>query len=194
MSAYLRVYHDDKPLDTRANYLRYAKADAQPGDLTFTSGHPGSTHRLDTVAQLEFRRDRKLPRSIISQSELRGHLTEFSTKGAEQARIARGKLFEVENSLKVSKGQFEALVDPAIIKGRAIAEQALRAKVDADPAAAGAIRRGLGQYPRDARALPQPAGPPSVAKADRLRQRAVRLCLDARAPAGRGDEARRPRG
>jgi hypothetical protein len=131
--SYLRVYLDDKPLDTRANYLRYAKTDAQPGDLTFTSGHPGSTHRLDTLAQLEFRRDRKLPRSIASQSELRGHLTEFSTKGAEQARIARGKLFEVENSLKVSKGQFEALVDPAIIKGRANAEQTLRAKVDADP-------------------------------------------------------------
>lgn len=132
--SYLRVYLDDKPLDTRANYLRYAKADAHPGDLTFTSGHPGSTHRLDTVAQLEYRRDWRLPRSIFSQSELRGHLVEFSTKGAEQARIARGKLFGVENSLKANKGQFEALVDPAIIKGRATAEQALRAKVDADPA------------------------------------------------------------
>ena len=132
--SYLRVYLDDKPLDTRANYLRYAKADAQPGDLTFTSGHPGSTYRLDTVAQLEYRRDWRLPRSIFSQSELRGHLVEFSTKGADQARIARGKLFGVENSLKANKGQFEALVDPAIIKSRAIAEQALRAKVDADPA------------------------------------------------------------
>src|SRR5207253_3239837 len=81
----------------------YAKADAQPGDLTFTSGHPGSTHRLDTVAQLEYRRDWKLPRSIFSQPELRGHLVEFSTKGAEQARIARGKLFAVENSLKARR-------------------------------------------------------------------------------------------
>ena len=46
-----------RPLDTSANYLRYAKADARAGDLVFTSGSPGSTNRLETVAQLESRRD-----------------------------------------------------------------------------------------------------------------------------------------
>ena len=51
---YLRVYADDRPLDTSANFLRYATRDVRPGDLTFTSGHPGRTHRLDTVAQLAF--------------------------------------------------------------------------------------------------------------------------------------------
>ena len=30
-----------RPLDTSKNFLRYSKIDAQPGDLTFTSGHPG---------------------------------------------------------------------------------------------------------------------------------------------------------
>ena len=132
--SYLRVYRDGNPLDSRASYLRYAAADAQPGDLTFTSGHPGSTRRLDTVADLEFRRDGPLPRSIFQSSELRGILTEFSTKGPEQARIARGRLFGVENGLKSSKGQFAALVDPTIIRNRTAAEQELRAKVDADPA------------------------------------------------------------
>src|SRR5262249_34554236 len=112
----------------------YAAADAKDGDLTFVSGHPGSTHRLDTVADLEFRRDVTLPRSIFMNSELRGILTEFSTKGAEQARIARGLLFGIENSLKANKGQFEALVDPTLIRNRAASEQALRAKIDADPA------------------------------------------------------------
>ena len=75
-----------------------------------------------------------LPRTIFEQSELRGILTEFSAKGAEQARIAKGPLFDVENGLKANKGRFAALVDPTIIKQRAAAEQALRAKVDADPA------------------------------------------------------------
>ena len=132
--SYLRVYQDGKPLDTKANYLRYAATDAKAGDLTFTSGHPGSTHRLDTVADLEFRRDVTLPRALFSSSEWRGILTEFATKGAEQARISRGSLFGVENGLKANKGQFEALVDPAIIRNRASQEKELRAKVDADPA------------------------------------------------------------
>src|SRR5262249_35607545 len=130
---YLRVYRDGNPLDSRANYLRYAAADAQAGDLTFTSGHPGSTHRLDTVASLEFRRD-AMPSSLFLRSELRGILTEFSTKGSEQARIARDRLFGIENGLKAGKGQFAALAEPTIIRNRAAFEQEFRAKVDADPA------------------------------------------------------------
>jgi hypothetical protein len=131
--SYLRVYRGDAPLDSSANYLRYAATDVKPGDLTFTSGHPGSTHRLDTVASLEFRRDVTLPRGLFLQSELRGILTEFSTKGPEQARIARDRLFGVENGLKANKGQFATLVDPTLIRTRAASEQDLRAKVDADP-------------------------------------------------------------
>ncbi len=130
---YLRVYADDRPLDTSANFLRYAKRDVRPGDLTFTSGHPGRTNRLDTVAALAFQRDVTLPRGIFQDSELRGILTEFSATGAEPARIAKGMLFGIENSLKARKGQFAALVDPAIITARAASEAALRRKVDADP-------------------------------------------------------------
>ncbi len=132
--SYLRVYDGGRPLETAANYFPYAKADAKPGDLTFTVGHPGSTQRLDTVAELQYDRDVSLPRSLFHMSELRGELTEFSTKGAEEARIATGKLFGTENSLKARKGQFEALVDPAIIAAKAKVENELRAKVDARPA------------------------------------------------------------
>ena len=131
--SFLRVYRDGKPIDSKSSYLRYAAADVQPGDLTLTSGHPGTTNRLDTVAELEFLRDVMLPRDIFYQSELRGLLTEFSTKGPEQARIAGDALFGVENSLKARKGQFKALIDPAIVKMRADFERGLRAKVDADP-------------------------------------------------------------
>jgi Peptidase S46 len=130
---YLRVYADGVPLDTRANYLRYAAHDAAPGDLTFTAGHPGSTDRPDTVAHLAFRRDVTLPRELFQQSELRGILTEFRTKGEEQARIANGVLFGVENGLKARKGQFAALVDGVVMARRAEAERKLRAAVAADP-------------------------------------------------------------
>ncbi len=131
--SYLRVYSDGRPLDTAKNFLRYAKTDAQPGDLTFTSGHPGSTDRLNTVAQLELQRDVTLPRALIERSEWRGILTEFSRTGPEQARIAEGPLFGVENGLKALKGLFHALVESSIIKDHAAAERELRAKVDADP-------------------------------------------------------------
>ncbi len=132
--SYLRVYKDGKPLDTAANFFRYAPEDVKPGDLTFTVGNPGSTKRLDTVAELEYNRDVTLPRSLFRLSELRGLLTEFQTKGAEEKRIATGKLFGVENSLKAQKGRFEALVDPALIAAKTKAENELRARVNEDPA------------------------------------------------------------
>jgi len=132
--AYMRAYRDGNPLDSSANYLRFAAADARPGELTFTSGHPGWTLRLTTVASLEFFRDVSQARTIFLEAELRGMLTEFSTKGAEQARIAADLLLTTENALKFRKGQFVALTDSSIIRDQAAAEQALRAKVDADPA------------------------------------------------------------
>ncbi len=132
--SYLRVYQDGKPLDTAANYFPYAAEDVKPGDLTFTVGNPGSTQRLDTLAELEYDRDVTLPRSLFRLSEFRGLLTEFRTKGAEEKRIATGRLFSVENSLKARKGRFEAVVDPALIAEKAKAENELRARVDEDPA------------------------------------------------------------
>jgi hypothetical protein len=130
---YLRVYADGRPLDTSANFLRYAARDVRPGELTFTAGNPGQTSRLDTVAQLAFERDVTLPRNLFYYSELRGLLTAFSASGAEQARISEPLLLDVEDSVKDGKGRFYALADPAIITARAVAERALRAKVAADP-------------------------------------------------------------
>jgi Peptidase S46 len=132
--SYLRVYQDGKPLNTDANYFPYAPEDVKPDDLTFTVGNPGSTQRLDTAAELEYDRDVTLPRSLFRLSELRGLLTEFRTKGAEEKRIATARLFGVENSLKARKGRFEALVDPALIAAKTKEENEFRAKVGDDPA------------------------------------------------------------
>src|SRR5277367_4645239 len=54
--ALFRVYENGKPIDT-PNYLKWNAKGAPEGDLVFVTGHPGSTQRLDTVAQLEHIRD-----------------------------------------------------------------------------------------------------------------------------------------
>ena len=187
--SYLRVYVNGAPLDTKANYLRYARTDVAPGDLVFTSGHPGATSRLNTVKDLELTRDKILPEAIFQYSELRGILTEFSTKGSEQARIARDMLYEVENSLKERKGGFAALVDGAIIKARAQSEKELRAKVAADPQFKPAIWRGLG-WPRQSARAPT-ADPRSLYPHRILAMdgHAVQLCALPGAPCRGGEEA-----
>jgi hypothetical protein len=66
-------------------------------------------------------------------SELRGVLTEFATKGPEQARTSRTLLFGVENSLKAIKGRQLALVEGPLVADKARAEKDFRRRVAADP-------------------------------------------------------------
>src|ERR1035441_1913708 len=50
--AIFRVYDNGKPLKTD-NFLKWSAKGATPGELIFVSGHPGSTKRDETVAQLQ---------------------------------------------------------------------------------------------------------------------------------------------
>ena len=132
--SFLRIYgKDGKPAKT-PDFLSWAKDDAKAGDLAFVAGNPGSTSRLDTVAQLEFERDVELPSAIARLSELRGFLTEYQHRGTEQRRTSNARLFGVENTLKAWKGRHHALADLAFFDSRRQAEKALRDKVNANPA------------------------------------------------------------
>ena len=49
---------------TTKSYLPWSTTGAKDGEPVFTSGHPGATQRLNTVAHLEFLRDYALPVSL----------------------------------------------------------------------------------------------------------------------------------
>jgi hypothetical protein len=130
--SFLRVYENGKPLDN-PEYFKWSEKGGKDGDLTFVTGHPGRTSRLLTVAQLEFQRDTALPQSLISGSELRGYVTEFQNRGAEEKRISGSILFGVENSLKAMKGKEATLLDPKFFEKKRVEEKKFRAKVDSNP-------------------------------------------------------------
>jgi hypothetical protein len=131
--SFLRVYEDGKPARTD-RYFRWSKQGVTEGDLTFVSGHPGSTARQLTTAQLAYQRDVALPSRLYRLSELRGLLVEFQQRGAEQKRISGALLFGVENALKALKGMHQALLDPGLFEGKVAAERAFRQSIEADPA------------------------------------------------------------
>jgi len=97
----------------------------------FTSGHPGATQRLNTVAHLEFLRDYSLPLSLDAFTAIRGTLDTYMKQGTEQARQANDDFFGIENSLKSWRGQIGGLKDAATMNKKRADEKALRDKVNA---------------------------------------------------------------
>ena len=129
----LRVYENGKPAKT-PNRLRFNWDGADPGDAVFVSGHPGNTDRLLTVAQLETQRVTFMPFWLMRFAELRGRMIQYSKTGEEPRRTTEAYLNLVENSIKVRRKQFDALLDPALLEAAAQKEQALSAAVAANPA------------------------------------------------------------
>ena len=126
-----RVYENGKPFQTK-NYLPWSTTGVKEGDAVFTSGHPGATQRLNTVAHLEFLRDQALPLSINAFTEIRKSLDEYMQQGPEQARQANDDFFGIENSLKSWKGQIGGLKDAATMNKKRADEKTLRDRVEAN--------------------------------------------------------------
>ncbi len=130
--ALYRVYDNGKPLHTD-NYLKWNAKGAAPGDLVFVSGHPGSTSRQDTVAELSLERDTVEP-SVIQYLQRRiAAEQEFAKQSSENADLVGTNIFLLQNSLKVYLGRTEALSDKAILAKKQAEEKDLRDQVAANP-------------------------------------------------------------
>jgi hypothetical protein len=130
--ALFRVYENGKPLHTE-NYLKWSAKGAAPGELIFISGHPGSTQRQDTMAELNSDRELVEPNFIEYLKRRIAACQEFAAKGQEQARLVGSTIFGMQNSLKVYEGRAEALADKAIIAKKQAEEDDFRKKVEANP-------------------------------------------------------------
>jgi hypothetical protein len=130
--ALFRVYDNGKPLHTD-NFLKWSAKGAAPGELIFISGHPGSTERDDTVAELLLQRDVIGPAVTEYLQRRVASAQAFAAQGPEQARMVGSTIFGLQNSLKVYLGRKDALADPAILNKKQAEEADFRAKVSANP-------------------------------------------------------------
>jgi hypothetical protein len=128
---FLRVYENGRPVRLE-HYLRWSKTGVKEGDPVFVSGHPGSTGRLLTVAQLQFLRDVQYPWQLASYRRRIAALKAFSSQSAENARVAQADVFGLENSLKAVGGYQSGLLDRTLFVKKETAEQSLRQLVTSD--------------------------------------------------------------
>lgn len=136
--AMFRLYENDKPAQT-PNFLRWSPAGTKDGELVFTTGHPGATQRLNTVAHTKYRRDLALPFTIASNEMREASIQAWGALSAENARQTKSELFGVQNSLKSQRGQLKGLQDAALMARKEAFEARLRGELAKTPARQGEL-------------------------------------------------------
>ncbi len=127
----LRVYENGKPAKT-PDFLKINFAGPADGDPVLVSGHPGTTNRLLTVAELKWQRNMNLPNWLLRYSELRGRYIQFSEESPDNARIVSDQIQTVENQIKVRRKQLDALLEDQLFERKLAEEKSLRAYVAAN--------------------------------------------------------------
>jgi hypothetical protein len=134
--SFFRIYDDDgNPLHNDV-WFKIDDEGLQEGEPIFIVGNPGSTSRLQTVAELEFRRDVS-DRYVIDLLRSRmAVLNDFIRTHPEEAeaRDLRNAYFGLSNSEKAYTGQVRGLEDPVIIARRRDTERRFQAAIEADSA------------------------------------------------------------
>src|SRR5262249_26548154 len=119
---FFRAYENGKPVRPQ-HFFKWSATGPQAGDLVFVTGHPGTTNRLETLAELEHRRDVTLPYTLARLRTMEAALLQFSARGPEQARMAAKDLHRYANARKAFSGQLQGLLDPAILARKAADEK-----------------------------------------------------------------------
>jgi len=127
---FFRVYEKDKSAHLD-HYLQWSHGGVKDNDLIFVSGHPGSTGRLLTIAQLEYLRDLDYPARLDYYKGRIALLKNFSSQSEENARIAKEEIFSYENSFKAITGYESGLVDKDAMARKAADEERLRSEYKA---------------------------------------------------------------
>ncbi|MXW09757.1 MAG: S46 family peptidase [Gammaproteobacteria bacterium] len=132
---FLRVYEDGDPLDTSESFFRWSETGVESGDAVFMIGNPGSTSRIQTVAELEFRRDISDKGLLAFVNNRIGALEAFYDMDPEagEAMDLRNTIFSLINTQEAYGGILRGLHDPVILAKRRDQERAFQEALDADP-------------------------------------------------------------
>lgn len=130
---FFRAYRDGKPVNPK-HFLKWSANGSKDGELVFVSGHPGGTDRLNTMADLEYQRDVRIPRLLDLLRRWEVSYATYGQRSAEHERQSKDLLFSMQNGRKAYLGRLGGLQDPAFMAAKQAQEDALRAATADDPA------------------------------------------------------------
>ncbi|NNE46355.1 MAG: S46 family peptidase [Rhodothermales bacterium] len=129
--SFLRVYVDGEPYRTE-DYFKWSVDGAEEGDPVFVIGNPGSTNRLESVAQLEYRRDYRDKLLLeFFRDRLRALRDAYAVTNDDRVRTT---MLSASNVEKLYTGRVKGLNDANIMARRADSERQFLEAIAADPA------------------------------------------------------------
>jgi len=130
--ALLRVYDNNAPYHP-TDYLKWSAAGASEGEPIFVVGNPGSTGRLNTLAQMEYLRDVSYPANLAGYKRALGVWNATIAHDSTAARRLENSIFGILNSQKAVTGYRAGLIDSARMAKKRDFESEFRARINADP-------------------------------------------------------------
>jgi hypothetical protein len=131
--ALVRAWENDKPADSAGFYFRWKTAGPVEGETVFVTGNPGSTGRLNTVAQMEFMRDFVYPPQVAQAEGMLKQMDEVAARDPERAKQQIARRLSVENTRKALQGYLDGLRNERVMNVKREAEARIRARIDEDP-------------------------------------------------------------
>lgn len=124
-----RVYENDAPLDSQGFHFGWSDGKLDEGEAVFTLGNPGSTDRMLTVAELEYRRDALYPARTSITDDFLAALEAHAKQHPESEARLRELAFGISNGYKATVGHLQGLRNEARMAARRAVEQDLRARL-----------------------------------------------------------------
>ena len=115
--AFFRLYDESGAPLSSDTYFPFDRDGLSEGDPIFIVGNPGSTSRLQTVSELEYRRDvsdRFLLETVRKRMAVLEVYIEENPEIAEQYDL-RNQYFSLSNTEKAYEGQLQGLHDPVTV-------------------------------------------------------------------------------
>ena len=131
--SFVRAYENGQPARTE-HHFKWSAAGSKEGDLTFVVGNPGSTGRLNTMAQLQYLRDVSYPVQMQALDRRIETLEKYMQADSVKGKAYRNTLFSLQNTRKAIGGYQSGLLDKDLMGHKAQWEKEFIGKVNADPA------------------------------------------------------------